>query len=182
MPAAGRREGEAWRSGGRQRSLYRDLKAERLADATAAGEAAAWVSEWVAYDESVRSEMERQERQLHREREEARQLAAALEQSAGLGELDVEGRAALFSICDEVGIEPADVQVPVRTPRVSDNAAELRFSRKCRARRISIDGRRARWKEKLDSLCNVRSAAEVIMAERFGVEVRHATYEPPGET
>ena len=135
------------------------------------------MSEWMAYDESVRSEMERQERQLHREREEARQLAAAMAQSAALGELDAEGQAAFFSLCDEAGIAPADVQTPVRAPRVSDNAAELRFSRKCRARRISIDGRRERWKDKMDSLSSVRSVAEVVMSERFGIEVRHTKYE-----
>ena len=182
-PAAGRREGEAWRSGGRQRRLYRDLRAERQADAGAAGEAhVGWMSEWVAYDESIRSEMERQERQLHREREEARQLAAAMAQSAGLGKLDAEGQAAFISLCGEAGIAPADVHTPVRVPRVSDNATELRFSRKCRARRISIDGRRERWKEKVDSLSSVRSLAEVVMAERFGIEVRHTRHEPPKET
>ena len=61
------------------------------------------------------------------------------------------------------------------------DATELRFSRKCRARRISIDGRRGRGREKGDSLSNVRSLAEVVMAERFGVEVRHAQYELPKE-
>ena len=33
----------------------------------------------------------------------------------------------------------------------------------------------------MDSLNNVRSVAEVVMAERFGVEVRHAQYELPKE-
>ena len=132
----------------------------------------------MVYDESVRSEAERQARLLYREREEARQLAAAMEQSAALGGLDEEGQAIFFSLCDEAGISPADVQTPVRVPRVSDNAAELRFSRKCRARRISIDGRRERWREKVDSLSNVRSLAEVVMAERFGV-CRRGLIRPP---
>ena len=66
---------------------------------------------------------------------------------------------------------------PVRVPRVSDNAADMRFSRRCRARRISIDGRKTRWKEKLDSISGARTMAEAVMAERFGIEVRHAEYE-----
>ena len=181
-PAAERRDGEARRCGGRQRRLYRDLKAERRADAAAARAAhAGWMAEWVAYDESIRSEMERQERQLHREREESRQLAMAMVQSAGLGGLDAEGQAAFVLLCDEAGIAPSDVQIPVRTPRVGDNATELRFSRKCRARRISIDGRRERWKEKMDAIGSARSLAEVVMAERFGIEVRHAKHEPNEE-
>jgi hypothetical protein len=172
-PAAGRREGEAWRSGGRQRRVYRDLKAEREAE-TGGAEA---MTEWMVYDESVRSEAERQARLLYREREEARQLAAAMEQSAALGGLDEEGQAIFFSLCDEAGISPADVQTPVRVPRVSDNEAEMRFSRRCRARRISIDGRKTRWKEKLDSISSARTMAEAVMAERFGIEVRHTEYE-----
>ena len=84
------------------------------------------MSEWVAFD----AEMERQERQLHREREEAQQLAAALTQSASLEQLDAEGRAALFSLCDKVRVVPADVQIPVRTPRVSAQRGGAAFLEK----------------------------------------------------
>ena len=60
---------------------------------------------------------------------------------------------------------------------MNDNAAEMKFSRRCRARRISIDGRKTRWKEKLASISGARTMAEAVMAERFGIEVRHAEYE-----
>ena len=33
----------------------------------------------------------------------------------------------------------------------------------------------------MDSLSSVRSVAEAVMTERFGIEVRHAKYEPPEE-
>ena len=122
-----------------------------------------------AYAESIRSAAELQERLLYEEREEARQLALAMEQSVAYsGALDEEQQAAFLAVCDQAGVSPCDIQWPVQVPRVSDNARELKFSRKCRARRIVFDGREERSQKKLDAIRAARSMAEVVMAERFG--------------
>ena len=178
-PEPRRREGEAWRSGGRQRRLYRDLKSERETDTAAEYQdaVAAACDESRAYADSIRSAAELRERQLYREREEARQLAEAMQQSAAYsGDLDEGQQAAFLTLCDEVGISPADVQWPMQVPRASDRAKELRFARRCRARRISLDGRKERWERKFESIHDARTMAEVVMAERFGIEVRREEY------
>lgn len=175
----GRHEGMSWRSGGRQRKLFRDLRSERRAEveATLEGALAAACDESRAYAESIRSAAELQERLLYEEREEARQLALAMEQSVAYsGALDEEQQAAFFAVCDQAGISPCDIQWPVQVPRVSDSARELKFSRKCRARRIVFDGREERSQKKLDAIRAARSMAEVVMAERFGLEVKRAEY------
>ena len=127
--------------------------------------------------ESVRSEAERQERQLYREREEARQLAEAIRRSAThSGGLDEGQQAAFVTLCDEVGVVPSDVQFPLQVPRASDRAQELHFARKCRTRRISLSGRKERWDKQFGSIRDAQTMAEIVMAERFGVEVRREEY------
>ena len=182
-PLPGRPEGAAWRSGGRQRRLFRDLRSE-LESAAAVerqGVVAAVCAETRAFAyaqlESVRSEAERQERQLYREREEARQLAEAIRRSAThSGGLDEGQQAAFVTLCDEVGVVPSDVQFPLQVPMASDRAQELHFARKCRTRRISLSGRKERWDKQFGSIRYARTMAEIVMAERFGVEVRREEY------
>ena len=110
-PAPRRHDGEAWRSGGRQRRLCRDLKSEREMDAAVEyqDEVAAARDESRAYADSIRSATELRERQLYREREEARQLAEAMQQSVAYsGGLDEGQQAAFLTLCNEVGVAPAD--------------------------------------------------------------------------
>ena len=66
---------------------------------------------------------------------------------------------------------PSDVQFPLQVPRASDMAQELHFARKCRARRISLSGRKERWDKQFGSIRDARTMAEIVLAERFGVEV-----------
>ena len=72
----------AWRSGGRQRAMWRNVKGERRADAEAALALATACDESRAYAESIQSAAELKERRLYEEKEEARQLAVAMAQSA----------------------------------------------------------------------------------------------------
>ena len=155
------------------------MKSERETDTAAEYQdaVAAACDESRAYADSIRSAAELRERQLYREREEARQLAEAMQQSAAYsGDLDKGQQAAFLTLCDEVGISPADVQWPMQVPRASDRAKELRFARRCRARRISLDGRKERWERKFESIHDARTMAEVVMAERFGIEVCREEY------
>ena len=163
----------AWRSGGRQRAMWRNVKGERRADAEAALALATACDESRAYAESIQSAAELKERRLYEEKEEARQLAVAMAQSAAESGGWTDGGAvrAFLVVCDETDVSPCDIQLPTRVPRVSDNSEELKFSRKCRARHISFGGRAERSQRKLETIGAARSMAEAVMVERFGIEI-----------
>ena len=128
---------------------------------------AAW-EESRAYAESIRSEEELRTRRLHEELEEARQVAAALQLSAAhAGFWEEEEQRMFFEICEEVGVEPCDIQIPTPTPRASDRAEELAFAAKCRKKGIKVDGGR-RHEAKLESLREVRAEAEACMQVMLG--------------
>ena len=164
----------AWRSGGRQRAMWRNVKGERRADAEAALALATACDESRAYAESIQSAAELKERRLYEEKEEARQLAVAMAQSAAeSGGVDRRRGSSCIprGLRRTTDVSPCDIQLPTRVPRVSDNSEELKFSRKCRARHISFGGRAERSQRKLETIGAARSMAEAVMVERFGIEI-----------
>ena len=131
------------------------------------------------YAASVQAELEREERQLRAEREDARQLAVAMRASmdqGGVGscleereEVDEQFR----ELCNAAGVRPEDIYWPMAIIiKRTDHTVEERgvFARKCR--RAGVTAACGGQRERLKRLHVARARAEVFMRASLGANWR----------